>query len=211
MFHHFSRPAHLLLALTFFTCIPVLSALVQVFQIPSGTYPEDSSRLAVSPISWFFHVLAGVSFGVTGPAQFVQALRNRFGLLHRMLGRIFVVSGVIIGLSGLALLSQVTSVRTPLADVARGVFGLALLGALGMSMTAIRDRDYLRHRAWAIRAYSIGMGLGSVALVFFPIYIITGHVPSGLVSDCLFAGSWVLTIAFAEVVIRYILPNQVPA
>lgn len=203
MLRFFSQPARLVLALAFFTLIPVLTALVQVFQIPSGTYPEDSARLSVAPISWFAHVLAGVAFGITGPVQFVRALRNRFGALHRLSGRIFVVSGVIIGLSGLSLLTQLASVRTPLADIVRGVFGLALLIALAMSMAAIKDRDFLRHRAWAIRAYALGMGLGAVALVFFPIYIITGQAPTGLVSDFLFVGSWVLTIAFAEVVIRH--------
>ncbi len=203
MFRFFSRPAPLVLALAFFTFIPVLTALVLVFQIPSGTYPDDSARLAVAPFSWFAHVLAGVAFGITGPVQFVRALRNRFGALHRFSGRIFVLSGAVLGLSGLSLLAQVTSARTPLADIARGLFGLALLVSLAMAMAAIRNRDFLRHRAWAIRAYAIGMGLGAVTLVFFPIYIITGTAPNGLASDILFVASWVLTIAFAEVVIRY--------
>jgi len=203
MFRFFSRPAPLVLALAVFTCIPVLTALVQVFQIPFGTYPEDSARLAVAPFSWFVHVLAGVTFGIIGPVQFVRALRHRFGALHRVSGRIFVLSGVILGISGLSLLAQVTSQRTPLVDIARGLFGLALLIALALAMAAIRHRDFLRHRAWAIRAYAIGMGLGAVALVFFPIYIITGQPPNGVASDILFVASWVLTIALAEVVLRY--------
>ena len=202
MFHFLLQPVPLVLALAFFTCIPVLTALVLVFQIPFGTYPDDSARLAIAPISWFAHVLAGAAFGIIGPVQFVRALRHRFGALHRVLGRIFVLSGAILGLSSLALLAQVTSQRTPLVDIARGLFGLALLIALALAMLAIRNRDFLRHRAWAIRAYAIGMGLGAVALVFFPIYLITGHPPSGLASDILFVSSWTLTIAFAEMVIR---------
>jgi Predicted membrane protein (DUF2306) len=119
-----------------------------------------------------------------------------------MSGRIFVLSGAILGLSGLALLAQVTSVRTPLADIARGLFGLGLLIALSLAMAAIRDRDVQRHRAWMIRAYATGMGLGVVGLVFFPIYIVTGQPPMGLTSDILFVGSWVLTIVIGEVVVR---------
>ncbi len=203
MFRFFSRPAPLVLFLAFCTAIPVLSALVLVFQIPSGTYPEDSARLAVAPVAWFSHVLAGVAFGIIGPVQFVRALRHRFGALHRVLGRVFVCSGAILGLSSLSLLVQVTSQRTPLVDIARGLFGLALLVALAVAMAAIRQRDFLRHRAWAIRAYAIGMGLGAVALVFFPIYIITGQPPNGLASDILFVTSWLLSIVLAELVIRY--------
>jgi hypothetical protein len=207
MTRFFSQSAPLVIALALCTFIPVLTALVQVFQIPSGTYPEDSAHLAVAPIAWFAHVLAGVAFGITGPVQFVRALSHRFGALHHVSGRVFVLSGAILGLSGLALLAQVMSQRTPLVDVARGLFGLALLIALALAMAAIRDRDYLRHRAWAIRAYATGMGLGTVALVFFPIYIITGQPPNGLASDILFVGSWVLTIACAEVVIRHASPS----
>lgn len=207
MFRTFQRPIPLVLFLTFFTAIPVLNALVQVIQIPSATYPEDSTRLAVAPIAWFAHVLAGAAFGITGPLQFVRALRHRFGMLHRVSGRIFVASGAILGLSGLALLVQVASQRTPLVDIARGLFGLALLIALALAMAAIGNRDVVRHRAWMIRAYAIGMGLGAVALVFFPIYLYTGQPPTGLGSDILFVGSWLLTIALAEGVIRLTSPS----
>mgnify|MGYP000855355575 FL=1 len=202
MFRFFQRPIPLVLGLAFLTTIPVLTALVQVVQIPTGTYPDDSARLAIAPVAWFAHVLAGVAFGITGTVQFVRALRHRFGALHRVSGRIFVVSGAVLGLSGLALLAQVTSLRTPLADGARGLFGLALLGALALALAAIRDRDILRHRAWMIRAYAIGMGLGAVGLVFFPIYLVTGRAPTGLGSDLLFVGSWLMSILLGETIIR---------
>lgn len=204
MFRLFQRPIPLVLFLAFFTAIPVLTALIQIVQIPSGAYPAESAHLAFAPVSWFAHAVAGVAFAITGPVQFVRALRHRFGALHRVSGRIFVLSGAILGLSGLSLLAQVESQRTPPADIARGLFGLALLIALALAMAAIRSRDFLRHRAWAIRAYAIGMGLGTVALVFFPIYIIMGQVPTGLASDTLFVASWVLSIAFGEVVIRHL-------
>lgn len=197
-----SRPVPLVLALAFFTAIPVLNALVQVVQIPSGTYPADSARLAVAPVAWFAHVLAGVAFGITGPVQFVRALRHRFGRVHRATGRVFVIAGATLGLSGLSLLAQVMSERTPLADIARGVFGLALLFALALAMVAVRDRDFRRHRAWMIRAYAVGMGLGTVGLVFFPIYIVTGQPPMGFAADILFVAAWVMTIVVGEVVVH---------
>jgi uncharacterized membrane protein len=202
MLRLFSRPLPFVLALAIFTAIPVLNALVQVVQIPTGTYPADSARLAIAPIAWFAHVLAGAAFGLAGPVQFVRALRHRFGRLHRLTGRVFVIAGAALGLSGLSLLAQVTSERTPLADIARGLFGLCLLIALARAMAAVRDRDFPRHRAWMIRAYAVGMGLGTVGLVFFPIYIVTGQPPMSLGADILFVTSWVVTIVVGEVVIR---------
>lgn len=202
MFRLFQRPIPLALGLAIFSAVPVLIALVEIVQIPTGTYPEDSARLAVAPVAWFAHVVAAVCFGVTGPLQFVLALRSRFGMLHRLAGRVFVLSGVVLGVSGLALLLQVAHVRTPLAEVARAFFGLVLLAALALSMAAIRERDVQRHRAWIVRAYAIGMGSGAIALVFFPIYLLAGEAPSGIASDILFIGSWGATIAIAELVLR---------
>lgn len=212
MFRFFRRPIALVLLLAFLTGIPILNSFVEVFQIPSGTYPEDSAHLAVAPVSWFLHVLAGVAFGITGPTQFVRALRHRFGKLHRVLGRIFVLSGAAIGLSGLSILAQVTSVRTPMVGIARGIFGVALLIALAIAMAAIHKRDVIRHRAWMIRSYAVGMGLGTVALVYMPLYLITGQPPIGLLSDVLFVVSWAMNIVVAEMVIRHIArsPAKVP-
>jgi uncharacterized membrane protein len=204
MFRFFARPIPLFLALAFLTAIPVLTALINVVQIPSGAYPADSAHLAVAPVSWFAHALAGAAFGIAGPVQFIRVLRNRFGALHRVTGWVFVVSGAILGLSALSLLAQVTPQRTPVVDIARGLFGLALLIALTLAMAAIRKRDVLRHRAWVIRAYAVGMGLGAVSLVFFPIYMFMGKAPSGLAADILFVASWALSIAVGEVVISHL-------
>lgn len=99
------------------------------------------------------------------------------------------------------------SVRLPLVEIAPGFLGLALLVALAVSMAAIRKRDILRHRAWMIRAYAIGMGTGTVALTFIPITIVTGQAPTGLASDILFIGSWLLTVAFAEAVLQHSSPS----
>ena len=211
MFRFFRKPIALALLLAFLTAIPVLNSLAEVVQIPTGRYPEDSAHLAVAPVSWFIHVLAGFAFGITGPTQFVRALRHRYGRLHRVLGRIFVLSGTAIGLSGLSIIVQVASVRTPMVNVARGFFGVVLLVALAMAIVAIRRRDLVRHRAWMIRAYAVGMGLGTVALVYMPIYLVTGQPPFGLLSDVLFVVSWALNIAVAEMVVRHIARPIAPA
>lgn len=202
MIRTFSRPIPLVLALAFCTFIPVMMAAVSVVQIPLGALPEDSLRLASVPVTFFLHSLAGVLFGVLGPLQFVRALRRRFGTLHRLSGRVFVLAGAGLALSGLALLLQVESITTGLLDAARGVFGLALIAALVLGVAAARAHNMLRHRAWMIRAYAIGMGQGTAALVMFPIYMITGEPPMGLAADIAVVGMWLLNIALGEWVVR---------
>ncbi|MDZ4180045.1 MAG: hypothetical protein U1E29_12565 [Coriobacteriia bacterium] len=42
------------------------------------------------------------------------------------------------------------------------------------------------------------MGTGTVALVMFPIYLITGEPVTGLVTDIVVVGMWLLNIALGE-------------
>lgn len=198
----FSRPVPLVLALALCTFVPVMMAAFSLVQIPLGTLPEDSLRLASVPVAFFLHALGGVLFGVLGPLQFARALGLRFGALHRLAGRVFVLAGAGLALSGLTLLLQVQSIATGLLDAARGIFGLALIAALVLGVAAARAHDMRRHRAWMIRAYAIGMGTGTVALVMFPIYLITGKPPTGLASDFVVVGMWLLNIALGEWVVR---------
>jgi uncharacterized membrane protein len=199
MIRVFARPKPLVLLLAFCTFIPIMMAGVQ---IPLGALPEDSLRLAGASVPLFLHALAGVLFGVLGPMQFARALQRRFGVFHRMTGRVFALAGLVLALSGLGLLLQVESIATELLDVARGVFSLALIVALAMGVMAARARDLTKHRAWMIRAYVIGMGAGTFALVMFPIYLITGAPITGLASDTVFVGWWLLNIALGEWIIR---------
>lgn len=203
MFRLLSRPIPLVLALAFLTAIPVLVALVRVAEVASGSYPAESARLAVAPVAWVAHSLAGAAFGVSGPLQFALALRRKFGALHRLSGRIFVASGAVLGLSGLSLLAQVQPQSTELLLLARVVFSLALLAALVISLTAIHDRDLPRHRAWAVRAYAIGMGSGTVWVPLLPVTLITGTELTGLPMDLIFVAWWILSIAVAEAILRH--------
>jgi uncharacterized membrane protein len=202
MIRTFTRSIPLALLLASCTFIPVMTAAVAVVQIPLGALPEESLRLASAPVTLFLHSLAGVLFGVLGPLQFVRALRARFGTLHRLAGRVFVLAGAVLALAGLGLLLQVESIAAGLLDAARGVFGLMLMAALVRGTAAARVHDMRRHRAWMIRAYAIGMGQGTAALVLFPIYLITREPPTGLATAVVVVGLWLLNIAAAEWAVR---------
>jgi uncharacterized membrane protein len=207
LLHALARPIPLALLLGVATAIPVINAVVLSLQVPLSAVPADSLRLMVAPAALFMHALAGATFGLMGPLQFTRALRGRFDRLHRAAGRLFVVAGLGLGLSGLVLLARVDSVSTALLDSARGLAGAALLVALALGLRAIRSRDFIRHRAWMIRAYAIGMGSGAVALVFFPIYLITGAPPKGLSADLVVTGTWAFSILLAEVIVR-LMPHR---
>lgn len=203
MIRFLSRPLPLVLLLLFVTAIQVIMASFRVVQIPTGQLPVDSLRLLAAPLSIWLHSLAGVLFSVLGPLQFARALRARFGALHRLSGRVFVLSGLVLGLSALSLLVQLDSRATILLDVTRAIFGAVLIGTIMLGVRAARAHKMATHRAWMIRSYAIGVGGTSVALVMFPIYLAGGSV-TGLVSDMVFVGWWLVTIGISEWVITHI-------
>ncbi|MEY1556224.1 DUF2306 domain-containing protein [Yoonia sp. R2331] len=190
--------------LLFLTAIPTVMAGVRVVQIPAGTTPQDVAYLMTQPLPYWLHAAAGATFGLLGPLQFGRALAQRFGRLHKFLGRIFVAAGVVLGLSGLRLLLAFPGSSTLIIDVARMLGGIVLLVALALAIRAVMDRDIPRHRAWMIRAYAIGMGQSLIAFILFPIYLITGEPPVGVMSDLTVVASWALSIAAGEWVIRRI-------
>jgi uncharacterized membrane protein len=199
-----TSPVAVPVALYFGTLLTIILALVQVVQIPLGALPEDSQRLTATPVWHFMHVLGGATFGILGPLQFSRVLMRKYGFLHRVMGRVFVAAGAMISLSSLGLLWRFPDTYSVAISSGRLVFGIGLGFALVLAMQAIYQRDFTRHRNWMVRAYAIGIGATAVTMVFFPIYLITGKPPTGLVADIAFLGAWAACVVFAEGLVRRI-------
>ena len=198
---NFARPIWLACLLLIATIIPIVTAGIRVYQVPTGQMPDDAVKFAVVPVSMFVHSLGGMLFGLLGPLQFAGVLKRRFGRLHRITGRIFVVSGLMLGLSSLQLLAEFPDASTWVLISARLAAGLGLSLALIWAIFAIRRGNVEQHRAWMIRAYAVGMGAATISFIMLPIYLITGKPVEGYAADLLFVASWVINIAIAEWVI----------
>jgi len=198
----FARPLSLAIFLLIATGIPIVTAALKLYQIPTGQLPDDAIKFAVVPWSMFLHSLGGLLFALLGPLQFAGVLKRRFGRLHKITGRIFVASGLLLGLSSLRLLSEFPDASTWVLVSARLIAGLGMSLALVWAIIAIRRGNVARHRAWMIRAYAVGMGSATISFIMMPIFLITGEAPKGYTADLLFVASWVINMAIAEWVIR---------
>ncbi len=207
MLRHFAKPKTLAFTLLFFSAIPIMMGAVRVLQIPSGNLPLDDAKFLIIPYWHWFHALSGFLFGVLGPIQFARVLQNKFGKLHRISGRVFVVAGMVLGLSGVGIFAQVPNSTHLILDVMRVTAGFALVLDLAIAMYAIRKRDIAKHKAWMIRSYAIGMGAGAISIVMFPIYIITGAPIEGLLSDIVFVSCWLSCVGLAELIIARFKPT----
>lgn len=198
----FARPLSLAIFLLIATFIPIITGALTMYQITAGSLPQSSIKFAAVPGSLFFHALGGVLFALLGPLQFAGVLKRRFGRLHKITGRIFVASGLLLGLSSLRLLAEFPDASTWVLISARLAAGLGMSLALIWAIVAIRRGQVARHRAWMIRAYAVGMGSATISFIMLPIFLITGEAVKGYAADFLFVASWIINIAIAEWVIR---------
>jgi uncharacterized membrane protein len=200
----FTKPDVVLASLFFCTLLAIMTALVQVVQIPLDALPADSQRLTATPVWHFMHALSGATFGLLGPIQFSRVMMDKYGFWHRVAGRVFVAAGATISISSLGLLWHFPGLPSVAISSGRLLLGIVLGVALAIAMWAIHTRDFTRHRNWMIRSYAIGIGATAVTMVFFPIYLITGKPPAGLAADMVFLGAWAGCVIFAEGLVRRI-------
>jgi Predicted membrane protein (DUF2306) len=202
MTRFFQRPLPLVLMLFVLTFIPIASAPVRMVQILTDQLPAEAIKFTSVPWALFFHALGGLAFGLAGPLQFAGALRFRFGWLHKLTGRIFVIAGLFLALSALRLLIEFPHDSTWVLVFARAAASLGMLLAITLALGAVWDRNFAQHRAWMIRTYALGMGSATISFIQLPIFLIRGQALEGYFADSLFVLSWVINLTLAEIIIR---------
>lgn len=105
------------------------------------------------------HIATGSAMSLVGPFLVNRSLRNRFRRGHRVLGRVFIASGIVAGLLGTAM-----AIVGPLTRFDRwmtGTMGVWLAVSCGLSLYFIRKRQVSRHREWTIRAFAASLTIAS--------------------------------------------------
>jgi Predicted membrane protein (DUF2306) len=204
MTRFFRRPLALAIILFVATFIPIASAPIRMFQILTDQLPADAIKFTAVPWTLFFHALGGMAFGLAAPLQFTGALKFRFGWLHKITGRIFVIAGLFLALSSLRLLFEFPHDSTWVLVFARAAAALGIILAIALALNAVWNHNFAHHRAWMIRAYALGMGSATISFIQLPIFLTRGEALQGYFADSLFVLSWVINLTIAEIIIRHI-------
>jgi hypothetical protein len=189
-------------ALIMLSAIPVAAGASRVVHLTSGAeITPDDARFFAMPLPVLIHILGASVFCVLGALQFAPGLRRRGW--HRAAGRLVLPCGLAGALSGLWM---TLFLARPVGDGdlltgLRLVFGSAMALFLVLGFTAIRRRDFTRHRAWMIRGYAIAQGAGTQALTHLPSILLAG-MPDELAKALLMGAGWAINLAVAEWIIR---------
>jgi deazaflavin-dependent oxidoreductase (nitroreductase family) len=184
--------------------VPLVFGALRLVQLAGG--PEitpANPRFAASPLPLVLHIVGASVFAVLGAFQFWAGLRRRRPGWHRLVGRLLVPCGLLVGLSGLWM--TVFYARQEgtgeLLYALRLLFGSAMVASIVLGVAAILRRDVSGHRAWMARGYAIGLGAGTQVLTLGAGALIVGP-PGMLGADLLMGAGWVINLAVAERAIR---------
>jgi uncharacterized membrane protein len=143
------------------------------------------------------HIVPALLFVVLGPLQFVRTLRVRWPRLHHWIGRIALVSGLIIGATALVMSPQM-AIGGVNETAATMLFASLFLFALFKGFVAIRRGKVAVHREWMIRAFAIGLAVAFVRPivgVFFATSRLTHLTPHDFFGTAFWLGFTIQTIA----------------
>jgi uncharacterized membrane protein YozB (DUF420 family) len=139
---------------------------VDVPHLLAGTLPDPSSferRYVEHPVTSYLHIFPGVVYLLGAPLQLSRRFRSRHFGLHRRLGRVLLGCGLLSGV--FAFVFGVPHAFGGAAQAAATVvFGAWFVVSLALAYAAIRRRDVAAHRRWMIRAFAVGLAVGTIRL-----------------------------------------------
>ncbi|MER7278289.1 DUF2306 domain-containing protein [Dactylosporangium sp. NPDC000244] len=186
--------------------VPSLAGGVRVAQLTGGVErTAANARFVDMPAPVLVHIVGAVLYGFLGALQFAPHFRRRHRRWHRVTGRVLVLCGLAVALSGLWMTTFYDLPRGDNAatNAARYVVGTGMLASIVLGFVAIRRRDFHAHKAWMIRAYALAMGAGTQVFTSLPLIPLDPDGPDYPAwRSVALISAWVLNLAVAEIVIR---------
>lgn len=153
--------------LTFIISGFVVSRLIQdVPRILDGTVPSGDSFPVRYARHWglaYAHIVPAAIYMGGAPFQISRTFRERHFTLHRRLGRFLVLAGI-----AAVVFALVFGLAYPyggaLESSATVIFGALFVVELGVAFRAIKRGDVDCHRRWMIRAFAIGLAVGTIRI-----------------------------------------------
>lgn len=139
--------------------------LVDWPHILDGTVPDDdfATRYVARPWTGYLHIGLGVVYLLGAPLQVSRRFRTRHYAVHRRLGRLLLVCAVVSAVY--AVLFAVPHAWGGAGEASAAVvFGSWFAVCLVLAFRAIRGDDVPQHRRWMIRAFAVGIGIGTIRI-----------------------------------------------
>mgnify|MGYP000095992203 CR=1 FL=1 len=183
--------------------VPLLAGFHRLWLIGLQSSEADNRRFLLSPLPVIVHIISMAIYAPLGATQVVPYLRQRWQRFHRKIGVILVITGVLVGVSGLWMTQMYPRVgHDGLAVyIFRWIAGMGILYTLTKSLFQLYRKKYQSHGDWMIRSYAIAMAAGTQVFTHIPLLVFPDL--QGETGRAIAMGSaWCLNLAFAEWIIK---------
>lgn len=201
-----TREWTILIFIVVYSFIPAFGGVIRILDLAGGPslMPENPRALA-DPLPIISHITGSFVFCVAGVIQFLPSIRRHLPSTHRKMGRILVIAGCISAASGLWMTwfyPFPNALQGSLLFSVRTVLGFLMIGLIGWAVVAINARNFYIHGASMLRAYAIGQGASTQALLGIGWILIFGAEPVGFPRDVFMVLCWLLNMSAAEFIIH---------
>jgi uncharacterized membrane protein len=158
------------------------------------------------------HVAGGMVALIIGPLQFFSSLRRMYPRIHRVIGRIYLLS-VLISASASVYLAVFDNWITKKGFMfATGALGMALAWYItaGMAYYAIKNRNFNQHKEWMIRSYVLTSNFIIFRLIFYGLLGIDSFPFKDDAGDFTVWAGWSIPLLITEWILqaRKIVPKK---
>ena len=138
---------------------------VDVPHLTSGTVPDDGidREYALHPVLAATHIGLGVVYLLGASLQLWRPFRVRHYQAHRWIGRVLAPLAAVSGATGVVFGARY-AFGGRAESAASVVFGSWFVLALVLAVVAIRRGDVVAHRRWMVRAFAVGLAVGTVRI-----------------------------------------------
>lgn len=192
-----------------YSIIPAFGGLIRVLELAGGPQIAPANlRALLAPTPIILHTLSSFLFCIVGAIQFLPSIRRKRPAAHRVIGRVITAAGCMSALTGLWMTHYYVfpeALQGAALYWVRIVLGTAMIGLIIWAVIAIRSRKLFQHSASMVRAYAIGQGASTQAVMGIAWILAIGSEAMGPLRDGLMIFAWVVNLLAAEIFIRAML------
>ena len=117
---------------------------------------DKESTIATMGIG--IHFAAGGIILILGCIQLVNSVREKYLLLHRIIGRLYVIASIAAAVGGLVFIFTKGTIGGLIMDIGFAGYGILTFTTAIATIYFARAQSFDQHRAWAIRLFALAIG-----------------------------------------------------
>lgn len=180
-----------------------------LFDMSNGLLAFKAAELKES-LTWSIAFYVHISFGgislISGFSQFIEKLRINKIKIHKLLGKIYMLSVFLSGTS--AMYIAINATGGTISEMGFGSLAILWLFTTVMALKSVREQKIKAHQEWMIRSYALTFAAVTLRL-WLPIVPVVLHLDFVSAYVIISWLCWVPNIIIAELIIQ--LPMRVQA